>query len=195
MVAVHLDGCLDGLEKRFFIDSGEDEAGVVERLGALGRGADAHCREGMTDGGKEARFFGKGAGVGNYGGSIHLQAVVVVEAERLVLYDTTVELEARLLEALARAGMAAVENRHVVAFGDGVDCVEQAQEVALGVDILFAVGRQKDVSAFFETEASVDVAGFDVGKVLMEHFGHGRACDVGAFFGQTAVGEVAAGVL
>ena len=91
--------------------------------------------------------------------------------------------------------MAAVEYRHVVFAGDGVDGIEQAQEVALGVDILFAVGRQKDVSAFFEAEAGVDVAGFDVGEVLMEHFGHGRACDVGALFGQTAVCKVTAGVL
>ena len=91
--------------------------------------------------------------------------------------------------------MAAVEYRHVVFAGDGVDGVEQAHEVALGVDVLLAVGRQKDGSAFFETEAGVDVAGFDVGEVLMEHFGHGRTCDVGALFGQTAVGEVSAGVL
>ena len=94
MVAVHLDGGVDGLEERFFVDAGEDEAGVVERLGTLCRGADAHCGEGMADGDKEARFFGKGAGVGDYGGSIHLQAVVVVEAERLVLNDPRVEFEA-----------------------------------------------------------------------------------------------------
>ena len=48
----------------------------------------------MTDGSEERGFLGKCAGVGDYGGSIHLQAVVVVEAEGLVLYHATVELEA-----------------------------------------------------------------------------------------------------
>lgn len=53
MVAVHRDCRLDGLQKRFLVDAGEDETGVVERLGTLGRGADAHGREGVTYGGEE----------------------------------------------------------------------------------------------------------------------------------------------
>ena len=57
------------------------------------------------------------------------------------------------------------------------------------------MGAQEDVLAFFESEAGVDVAGFDVDQVLMEHFGHGGAGEVGALFGQAAVGQVAAGVL
>ena len=195
VVAVHGDGGLDGLQEALFIDAGQDEAGVVERLGAFGRGADADGREGMADGGEEARFLGQRAGVGYYGGGVHLQAVVVVEAEGLVSDYAGVEFESALLQALAAARMAAIEDGHVVARGDGVDGVEEAQEVFLGVDVFLAVGAQQDVFAFFEAEAGVDVAGLDVGQILVEHFGHGRAGDVGALPGQPAVGQVAAGVL
>ena len=124
MVAVHGDGGLDGLEEALFVDAGQDESGVVERLGAFGRGANADGREGMAHGGEEARFLGQGAGVGDHGGGVHLQAVVVVEAQGLVLNHAAVEFEAALLQAFARAGMAAVEDGHVVASGDGVDGVE-----------------------------------------------------------------------
>ena len=195
VVAVHGDGGLDGLQEALLVDAGQDESGVVERLGAFGRGADADGREGVADGGEEARFLGQGAGVGDYGGGVHLQAVVVVEAEGLVSDYARIEFEAALLQALAAARMAAVEDGHVVALGDGVDGVEEAQEVFLGVDVFLAVGAQQDVLAFFESEAGVDVAGFDVGQVLTEYFGHGRAGEVGALLGQAAVGQVAAGVL
>lgn len=118
-----------------------------------------------------------------------------MKTERLVTDDAAVELEARLFEALARAGMAAVEYGHVVFAGDGVDGVEQREEVFLGVDVFLAVGAKQYVPAFLEAETGVDVAGFDCGKVFVEHFGHWRAGDIGAFFGESAVGEVTPGVL
>lgn len=37
---------IDGLEKSLGVDAGENEARLVERLGTLGRGADADCRKG-----------------------------------------------------------------------------------------------------------------------------------------------------
>ena len=195
MVAVHGDGGVDGLEEALFVDSGEDEPGVVEAFGALGGGADADGGEGMAHGGEEARLFGEGAGVGNHCGGVHLQAVVVVEAEGFVADHARVELKTALFEAFAAAGVAAVEDRHIVLPRYGVDGVEQAQEVAFRVDVLLAVCAQQDVFAFFEAEAGVDVAGLDVGEVGVEHFGHWRAGDVGSLLGQAAVGEVAAGVL
>lgn len=91
--------------------------------------------------------------------------------------------------------MAAVENRHIVFFGNGVDCVEQAEEVFLRVDVLFAVCRKKDVFALFESEALVDVAGFNFLEVLVKHFCHGAAGNVGTLLGKSAVGKVAAGML
>ncbi len=94
----------------------------------------------MADRGEERGFLGESAGVGDDGGGVHLQAVVVVESQRFVLNNSRIEFEAGLLEALARAGVATVEDGHVVALGYGVDGVEQAQEVLLGVDVFLAVG-------------------------------------------------------
>ena len=149
----------------------------------------------MADRGKEARFFGERARVGDYSRGVHLEAVVVVESEGLVADYALVELEAGLFDAVAAARVAAVEYRHVEFLCNGVDCVEEAEEVFLCVDVLFAVGRQKDIFALLETEALVDVAGLDFGEVLVKHFCHGAAGDVGAFFGETAVCQVAAGML
>lgn len=41
----------------------------------------------------------------------------------------------------------------------------------------------------------MDVAGLDIGEVVVEDFRHGRPCDIGAFLRQTAVGEVSSCVL
>ena len=48
----------------------------------------------MADAGEERGFFGKGSAIADDGKSVHLKAVVVVEAEGLVLNDTRVELVA-----------------------------------------------------------------------------------------------------
>lgn len=195
VVAVHGDGGVDGLEEALLVDAGEDEARVVEALGALGAGANADSREGMTHGSEEARFLGERAGVGDNGGGVHLQAVVIMEAERLMAYHARVKLEAALLEAFAAARVAAIEDGHVVLTRDSVDCVEQAQEVLLSVDIFLAVRAEQDIFALFETEAGVNVAGFDVFQVGVKHFGHGRAGNVSTLFGKSTVGEIAPGVL
>ena len=106
-----------------------------------------------------------------------------------------VELEAGLLDAVTATRVAAVKYRHIIFFCNGVDCVEQAEEVFLCVDVFFAVSRKKDVFAFFESEALVDVARFDFGEVLVKHFCHGAAGNVGTLLGKSAVGKVAAGML
>ena len=192
---VEAHGGVDGLEEALLVDAGEDEARFVEAFGALGAGADAHGGEGMAHRCEEARLFRQGAAVGDHGGGVHLKAVVVVEAEGLVADHARVELEAAGLKAFARAGMAAVKDRHVVFRRQGVDGGEEAAEVFLGVDVLLAVRREEDVLAFLEAEAYVDVAGLDVGEIAVENFGHGRTGHVGAFLGQAAVGEVAARML
>ena len=48
----------------------------------------------MTDAGEEGGFFGKGSAIADDGEGVHLETVVVVEAEGLMLDDTWVELEA-----------------------------------------------------------------------------------------------------
>ena len=139
---VHLHRCIYCLEKALLVDAGEDEAGLVQSFGALSAGPDADGREGMTNAGKERGLLRQGAAVGNHCEGIHLQAVVVVEAKGFVLDDTWVKLEAGGRQALAGAGVAGVQDRHVVFLGHRVDGVEQAQKVFFRVDVLLAVGAQ-----------------------------------------------------
>lgn len=48
----------------------------------------------MADAGEERGFLWKGAAIADNGEGVHLEAVVVVEAEGLMLDDTRVEQEA-----------------------------------------------------------------------------------------------------
>ena len=130
---------------------------------------------GMADAGEEAALLGQGAAVAHHGKGVHLQAVVVVEAQGLVLDDARVQLEAACLQALAGTRMAAVEDGHVVLLGHLVDGVEERQEVLLGVDVLLAVGAQKNVLALLQAQALVDVAGLNLCQVVVQHLGHGAA--------------------
>ena len=153
-VGVHRDCGIDRLQERLFVDARDKEAGLVERFGAFGAGADAHGRERVADTREEGAFFGERAAVAYDGEGVHLQAVVIVEAERFVLNHALVELEAACGKAVAAARVAAVQNRHVVLFGHLVDGGEEAREVLLGVDILFAVGAKQNVLAFGEANKS-----------------------------------------
>ncbi len=87
--------------------------------------------------------------------------------------------------------MAAVEDRHIVLLCHFVDGIEEGEEVLLCVDVLFSVRREQDVFSLFQSKTLVNIAGFDLGQVIVEHFGHRRTCDVGTFFGQACIGEIA----
>lgn len=93
-VTAELDGSIDGLEQGLLVDTSNDEVALVDSLGTLGRGTDADGRERVADAGEEGGFLGKGAAIADDGEGVHLKAVVVVEAEGLMLDDTRVELEA-----------------------------------------------------------------------------------------------------
>ena len=149
----------------------------------------------MPDRGEEARLLGQRAGVGDHGEGVHLQAVVVVEAHGLVHAHARVELEAGVLQALAAARVAAVEDGHVVLLGQRVDRAEEAPEVGLGVDVLLAVGGEQHVALGLQAELGQDVGGLDLGEVRPQHLGHGAARDEGALRRAAGVPEVAAGVL
>ena len=41
----------------------------------------------------------------------------------------------------------------------------------------------------------MDIAGFNLCQIVVQHLGHGATGDVGALLGQAAIGQVAAGVL
>lgn len=91
--------------------------------------------------------------------------------------------------------MTTVEDGHVVLLRHLVDSSEEGEEVLLRVDIFLAMGGQENILAFLQAEALVDVAGLDIGEVVVEDFRHGGPCDIGALLRQTAVGEVSSCVL
>ena len=186
---------MDGLEQAPLGDAGEREAGLVQRLGALGGGADTHRWERAADAREEAGLLGQGAGVGDHGEGVHLQAVVVVEPHRLVHAHARVQLEAGGLQALAGARVAGVQDRHVVFLGQRVDRGEQAREVRLGVDVLLAVGGEQHVALGLQAELGQDVRRLDLVQVGAKDLRHGRARHVGALRGAAGVLQVAAGVL
>ena len=177
------------------IDACQDETALIQGFGALGGGADAHRRERVPHAGEETALLRQSAAVADHSEGVHLQAVVVVEAQGLMLDHPFVQLEAGLLQTLPTARMAAVQHRHIVLFRHLVDGSEQAHEVLLRVDILLPVGGKQNVLVLLQSQAGVDVAGFDFGQVVVEHFGHGAAGDVHPFLGQAALVEVLSGVL
>ena len=177
------------------VNASKNEVTLVQCFGALGTGADAHRREGMAHGSKEAALLRQGATIGHNTKSIHLQTVIVVEAQRLVLDDTLVQLEAALLQTLPAAGMAGIQDGQIVLFSHLVDSGEQRGKVLLGVDILLAVGRQQNVLALLETQTLVDIGRLDFFQILMQHLGHGGAGHIGALLRQPGIGQIAACVL
>lgn len=79
--------------------------------------------------------------------------------------------------------MATVEDGHVVFLRHLVDSSEEGEEVFLRVDIFLAMGGQENIFAFLQAEALVDIAGLDLGEVVVEDFRHGGPCDIGALLG------------
>ena len=177
------------------IDACQDETSLVQRLGALGGGADAHRRERVPHAGEETALLGQSAAVADHGEGVHLQAVVVMETQGLVLDHPLVQLESGLLQTLPTARMAAVEHGHVILLRHFIDGRKEAYKVLLRVDILLPVGGKQNVLALFQSQAGVDIAGLDFLQVLVEHLRHGAASDVGALLGQAVLRQVATGVL
>ena len=181
---------VDGLEEAFFVYAGDDEVTLVDGFGPLGARPDADSRERMSDTGEERTLLRKSAAVTDYGKSIHLKAVVVMEAERLVADDPRVEPEPACLKTVAAAGMAAVQHRHVVFLRHRIDCIEKAKEVLLRVYVLLPVGTQQNIFSFFETETSMYVRSFYLREILVQYLCHRRTCDIRAFARQTAFRKI-----
>ena len=177
------------------IDACQDKAALVQSLRALRGGADAHRWERVPHAGEEAALLRQGTAVADHSEGVHLQAVVVVETQGLVLDHPLVQLEAGLLQTLFAAGMAAVQHGHIVLLRHFIDGSKKAHEILLRVDVLLPVGGKQNVLSLFQSQAGVDITGLDFLQVLVEHFGHGAASDVGALLGQTVFRQVTAGVL
>ena len=99
-VPVHLHGRVHGLQQRALVDAGQDEAALVEGLGPLGRGPDAHGRERVSHALEEAALLRQRAAVAHHREGVHLETVVVMEAEGLMPDDPPVKPEAARLKAL-----------------------------------------------------------------------------------------------
>lgn len=79
--------------------------------------------------------------------------------------------------------MTTVEDGHVVLLRHLVDSSEEGEEVLHRVDIFLAMGGQENVLAFLQAEALVDIAGLDLGEVVVEDFCHGGPRDIGTLLG------------
>lgn len=97
-VGGHPDGELDGLQQTLSVYAAEDEAALVEGLGSLGAGPDADGGDGPADGGVERALLGERAAVADRAEGVHLEAVVVVEAQGLLHPDPRIEPEPAGLE-------------------------------------------------------------------------------------------------
>ena len=106
-----------------------------------------------------------------------------------------VQLEAHGLQPLAAAGMAGIEDGHVVFFRQRVDGSEQGHEVFLGVDVLLPVGAEQHVLVGLQTQALQHVGGLDLLQIGAQHLGHGAAGHIGALLGGALGVQVAAGML
>ena len=144
----------------------------------------------MSDTGEERTLFREGTAVAHYCEGVHLETVVVMEAERIVTDDPRVEPEPARLKTVAAARMAAVQHRHVVFLRHRIDRIEQAQEVLLRVYVLLPVGAQQNVSSFFETETFVNIRGFYLRKVLVKNLRHRGAGDICALPREPALRQV-----
>ena len=113
-VADEGDGDVNALQQALGVDAAEDEAAFVEGFGALGAGADANGRERMADAGEERGLLRQRTTIRHHCEGIHLQAIVVVETQWLVLDDAAVKLEAAGLQTLTGARVAGVQDRHIV---------------------------------------------------------------------------------
>ena len=126
---------------------------------------------------------------------VHLQAVVIMEPERLMLNHAPIKSESALFEALAASRMAGIEDGQIVFFRHLVDRGKQTDKVLFGVDVLFAMRGKQDVFSLFQPKPPMDVARLDLGKIVPQDFRHGAARDISPLFRQPTVGEITAGVL
>ena len=186
---------MHSLQKAALGNASKREACLVQRFGTLGGGTNAHRWKWAPNTREKARLLGQSAGIANHRISVHLQAVIVVEAHRLMHANPRVQLEARGLQTLARTRVAAVQDWHVVLLSQGVDGGEQAREVCLSVDILLAMRREQHVALRFQTKLGKNVRCFNFVEISTKHLGHRATRDISTLRSATRVFEIAASVL
>ena len=149
----------------------------------------------MANGQIEAALLRQGAGIGDNGQGVHLQLIVVVEAQGLVDPDSGVQPEAALLQPVTASGVAGIEDGHIVFLCQGIDGGEETQEVLFGVDIFLPVGRQENILILFQAQALQHITLADLVQIHVQHLRHGRAGHVGPLLGQARVCQILPGEL
>lgn len=84
-IKVRLHRCVYSLQQAFFVNACKHKAALIQRFWTLRRGADAHRRERMSHAREEAAFLRQCTRIRYYSKGVHLQAVVIMEAQRLIL--------------------------------------------------------------------------------------------------------------
>ena len=92
-VADEGDGHIDALEEAGGVDAAEDEATLIQGLGPFGRSPDADGRKRVSDARKERAFLRQSTTIRHHAECIHLQAIIVMKAHGLVLYNAPVQLK------------------------------------------------------------------------------------------------------
>ena len=86
--------------------------------------------------------------------------------------------------------MAAIENRHIIFLCHLIDSGKKRQKILLGINVLFTVSREQDILTLLQAKTLVNIAGLNLGKVLMQHLCHRTTSNIGTFLGQTTVSEI-----
>ena len=85
-----LYGYIHTLQEALGVNATEHKAAFVKCLWTLSASTDANSRERMTYAGEETALLRQGAAVTYYGKGVHLEAVVVMEAQGLVLNNALI---------------------------------------------------------------------------------------------------------
>ena len=154
---IHFHRSVHRLEQPLLVDAGQNETSLVQSLWTLSGGADTYGGEGVSHAGEEAGLFGEGATVRDNCESVHLEAVIVVEAQGLMLDHTLVQPKARRFQSFPAAGMAGVQNGHVIFFCHFVNSLEQGEKILLCINILLTMSREEDILALFQTKTAMNI--------------------------------------
>ena len=184
-LSFHLDRHIGGVEKLTGGNAGQNEVAGFQRLGTFGAGADAHSGDRAADGQIEAALLGQRARVRHDGERVHLQLVVVVKAQRLIDTDAGIQPKSALLQLFLGAGMAGVEDRHIVFFRQSVDGGEQAFKVFVSVDVFLPVRGKQDVAIGLQPQTFQHVGRKDLVEIAAQHLRHGRTGHISTLLGHS----------
>ena len=144
---------------------------------------------------KEAALLRQRAGIGHNGKGVHLQMVIIVKAKGLMLDDTLVQLKAGSGQTVSRAGMAGIENRHIVLFRHLINRREERQEILLRVNVFLPMGGKQDIFLRFQSQLIQNIRLLDLRQILVQHLCHGTARYIHPFLGKAALMEIFSGML